>query len=85
MRIRKSAANLNQAERDNLTKALKAVKTKKITAPDGSQISLYDSFVAIHLGVTRLTDNGILLPAGASNGAHNNAAFPIGRHWTPCF
>ena len=75
MRIRKNAATMTVAEKTTLVDALKNLKSKQVAAPDGTQISLYDTYVAVHLGVTRLEKNGILLPGGASNGGHNNAAF----------
>ena len=75
MRIRKNAARITAAEKTKLTSALKMLKSKQVSAPDRSQISLYDTYVAVHLGVTRLEKNGAVLPGGASNGAHNNAAF----------
>ena len=75
MKIRKNATSMTAEEKTRLVNALKKLKSKKVTAPDGSQISLYDTYVAIHLGVTRLEKNGTILPAGANNGAHNNGAF----------
>lgn len=75
MRIRKNAAKLTDAEKKNFVEAVKKLKQKQVQAPDGSQISLYDTYVAVHLGVTRLERNGTVLSAGASNGGHGNAAF----------
>ena len=75
MRIRKSAAKMTNAEKTKFVDALKKLKSKQVTAPDGSKIGLYDTYVAVHLGVTRLEKNGTLLPGGSSNGGHNNAAF----------
>ena len=75
MRIRKNATALNPAEKDELVTAFKALKAKMITAPDGSNISAYDSFVAIHVGVTRKMRGGSPLGGSARNGGHSNAAF----------
>ena len=75
MRIRKNATKLSDAEKKDLVDALKQLKRKQVQAPDGSQISLYDTYVAVHLGVTRLQKNGNVLTGGAHNGGHNNAAF----------
>ena len=75
MRIRKNATKLSDAEKKDLVDALKQLKSKQIQAHNGSQISLYDTYVAVHLGVTRLQKNGNLLTGGAHNGGHNNAAF----------
>ncbi len=75
MRVRTDAAKLSPKTSKELTKALKGLKAKMTTAPDGSPISVYDSFVAIHLGMTRLRKNGQVLAGAARNGGHNNAAF----------
>ena len=75
MKIRKNAARMSIAEKTKFVDALKKLKAKQVTAPDGSKISLYDTYVAVHLGVTQLEKNGTLLPGTARNGGHNNAAF----------
>ena len=75
MKIRKNAARMSLAEKTKFVDALKMLKAKQTTAPDGSQISTFDTYVAIHLGVTRLERNGAPLPGTANNGGHNNAAF----------
>lgn len=75
MRIRKNAIALGPDEKTELVNAFKKLKAKKITLVDGSEIGLYDQFVAIHLGVTRLFQNGTLLSHGGHNGGHGNAAF----------
>ena len=46
MRLRKNAADLTTAEKTNFVTALKELKAKNVTAPDGSQINTYDQFVA---------------------------------------
>jgi tyrosinase len=71
--VRKNVTDLTQREK---TAFVKAIKTLKTTIPPGSKISIYDQFVAIHLGATRLIHNH----QGHSDGsvqelAHENAAF----------
>ncbi|MEH2068977.1 MAG: tyrosinase family protein [Nostoc sp.] len=71
--VRKNVNDLTPAEKIALVKAIKTLKT---IIPAGSKISIYDQFVAIHLGATRLIHNH----KGHSNGsvqelAHENAAF----------
>ena len=73
MNIRKSATKLTETERDNF---LRAVLTLKATIanpsdPGASQISIYDQFVALHLGVLR-----VRVPNGStSNMAHQGPGF----------
>jgi tyrosinase len=71
--VRKNVTDLTPAEKAAF---IKAIKTLKTTIPTGSKLSIYDQFVAIHLGATRLIHNH----KGHSNGsvqelAHENAAF----------
>ncbi|MEA5602016.1 tyrosinase family protein [Nostoc sp. UHCC 0252] len=71
--VRKSVTDLTPAEKAAFVKAIKTLKT---TIPPGSKLSIYDQFVAIHLGATRLIHNH----KGHSNAsvqelAHENAAF----------
>ncbi|MEH2008601.1 tyrosinase family protein [Nostoc sp.] len=71
--VRKNATDLTPAEK---TAFVKAIKTLKTIIPAGSKVSIYDQFVAIHLGATRLIHNH----KGHSDGsvqelAHENAAF----------
>ena len=75
MRIRKNATKLTVLEKNALVDALKKLKAKSVLAPDGSNLNRYDNYVALHLGVTYLIENGTRLPGGAQNGGHNNAAF----------
>lgn len=75
MRIRKNAKDLSNNEKKDFIAALKALKVKQVRAPDGSQISVHDQFVAIHLGVTRKFKHGTMMPFGGHNGGHGNAAF----------
>lgn len=72
MRIRKNAAKLPQTERRRYVDAVKALKQDIVrTLGNGTQVSRYDEFVALHLGVTRRFDNQT--PIG--DGAHNTPAF----------
>ncbi|MBD2726563.1 tyrosinase family protein [Nostoc sp. FACHB-892] len=71
--VRKNVTDLTSAEK---TAFVKAIKTLKTTIPAGSKLSIYDQFVAIHIGATRLIHNH----KGHSNAsveelAHENAAF----------
>ncbi|MBW4452698.1 MAG: tyrosinase family protein [Nostoc indistinguendum CM1-VF10] len=71
--VRKNVTDLTPAEKTALVKAIKTLKT---TIPAGSKLSIYDQFVAIHIGATRLIHNH----KGHSNAsveelAHENAAF----------
>ncbi len=52
MNVRKNAASFSAQEWDRL---LGAIITLKHTFAPGSNVSVYDQFVAIHLGVTELT------------------------------
>ncbi len=71
--VRKNVTDLTSAEK---TAFVKAIKTLKTVIPAGSKVSIYDQFVAIHIGATRLIHNH----KGHSDGsvqelAHENAAF----------
>ena len=66
MYVRKNAANLTGEEWRRLMEAI--VKLKHMFSA-GSNVSVYDQFVAIHPGVVQLTG------AQTGNGAHNAAAF----------
>jgi tyrosinase len=70
MRIRKNAAFLTDNE---WTRYCNAVVTLKHTFPGGSNVSIYDQFVAIHVCVWGLRfGTG---PAGGTDGAHVGPAF----------
>lgn len=83
MALRKSAADLPDNERDLYIEAVLELKKKFV---NGSSTSVYDQFVAIHLGVVTLafvvTDaagdivpGSAIGPAQGVNGAHNGSAF----------
>lgn len=66
MYVRKNAATLTD---DEWTRFMGAVIALKHTFYAGSSVSVYDQFVAIHLGVTQLTG------AQTTDGAHGGPAF----------
>lgn len=83
MAIRKSATDLPDNERDLYIDAVQKLKKKFVA---GSPTSVYDQFVAVHLGIVALTlvvrnAAGDIFPGSASgpaqgiNGAHNGSAF----------
>jgi tyrosinase len=70
---RKSVSDLTLSEKKALVRAIKKLKT---TIPAGSQISIYDQFVAVHLAATRLIHNHKGHPgATITDLAHENPAF----------
>ncbi|MEE9123773.1 MAG: tyrosinase family protein [candidate division NC10 bacterium] len=72
MRIRKNAAKLPPAERERYVNALKALKGDIVrTLPNGTPVSRYDQFVALHLGVTARLIN----QESIGDGAHTTPAF----------
>ena len=72
MRIRKNAAKLPRVERERYVNALKALKGDIVrTLDDGTRVSRYDQFVALHLGVTRRLIN----QGSIGDGAHGTPAF----------
>lgn len=72
MRIRKNAAKLPRAERERYLNSVKALKGDIVrTLDDGTRVSRYDQFVALHLGVTaRFINQGSI-----GDGAHGTPAF----------
>ncbi len=70
MYVRKNAASLTAEE---WARFLNAIVTLKHTFPPDSNVSVYDQFVAIHLGVVQLRwGTG---PAAGVDGAHQGPAF----------
>lgn len=70
MQVRKNAATLDGNE---WTRFIQAMIGLKHSFAPGSDISIYDTFVAIHVGVYQLrTGSG---PGGGRDGAHNGPAF----------
>ncbi len=68
MLVRKNASKLLPDEWERL---LNAFVTLKHTFPAGSNVSVYDQFVAIHYGVTRLVSG----PQAGIDGGHGGPAF----------
>jgi tyrosinase len=75
LRIRKNVANLTSDEISKFINAVTTLKSTMTLGRDGTPISIYDQFVATHLGTTDVA--GRLSPDGRrfSNPAHGNAAF----------
>ena len=76
MGIRKNAADLLPVERQNF---INAVLTLKNTVEPGRQLSIYDEFVALHLGVIQIIiDEDVWRTHGGTrlvNGAHVGPSF----------
>lgn len=73
MDVRKNAATLSDGEWERF---LRAVISLKHTFPAGSDVSIYDQFVLVHWGVTKLLGDQLNPETGeASDGAHVGPAF----------
>jgi tyrosinase len=72
LEIRKSVSDLTPSE---IAALVHAIKTLKTTIPEGSQISVYDQFVAVHLAATRLIHNHDGHSGEIADLAHENSAF----------
>lgn len=72
--VRKNVVDLTPSEIKALVNAITTLKT---TIPSGSEISIYDQFIAVHLGATRLIHNhdGHSSDGSVQELAHANAAF----------
>ena len=73
MGIRREATSLSPTERDRYLGAVKTLKSTIALSRGGERISVYDQFVAIHLGVTRRWLNAGLAFIG--DGGHGNSGF----------
>lgn len=75
LRVRKNAASLTPAEIDRFVNAIATLKRTIEIASDGTPISLYDQFVATHLGTSDVA--GRMGPNNRtfSDPAHRNSAF----------
>lgn len=75
LNVRKNAASLTQDEINRFTNAVKVLKSTINSARDGTQISIYDQFVATHLAcfdvAGRLDPNGVVF----ANPGHRGSAF----------
>jgi tyrosinase len=70
--VRKNVVDLTSEEKRAFVQAL---QTLKQTFPEGSQVSIYDQFVAIHIGAMGLMYEGAKGPAAGHDGAHESALF----------
>ncbi len=75
LKVRKNAASLNSGEISRFVNAVLSLKRTMTSGSDGTRISIYDQFVATHLGTTDVA--GRIGPDGRrfSSPAHGNAAF----------
>ncbi|MBD2447485.1 tyrosinase family protein [Nostoc sp. FACHB-152] len=72
LKVRKSVTSLTSTDKQAL---VNAIKTLKNTTLPGNQISIYDQFIAIHLGATRLIHNHEGHSSSTQELAHENTAF----------
>ncbi len=68
--VRKNVVDLTPQEKKAF---VNAVRTLKNTIPKGSNISIYDQFVAVHVGAMGLMYNDAQGPAAGHDGAHESA------------
>lgn len=75
LKVRKNAASLTSNEINKFVNAVKALKNQMTTGSNGTRISIYDQFVATHLGAFDVA--GRLAPDGNTfvNPGHTGAAF----------
>jgi tyrosinase len=75
LQVRRNITSLTTTELTNYVNAVTTLKNTMVTAGNGVQISIYDQFVATHLGAMDLA--GRPGPNGQPlvNAAHGNAAF----------
>lgn len=75
LKVRKNAASLSADEINKFVNAVKALKRQTTTGSNGTRISIYDQFVATHLGAFDVA--GRLGPDGNTfvNPGHTGAAF----------
>jgi tyrosinase len=70
--VRKNVADLTSQEKADF---VNAIKTLKNTIPEGSQVSIYDQFVAAHMGAMAMLSDDATGPSAMRDAAHNTAAF----------
>ncbi|MBW4595873.1 MAG: tyrosinase family protein [Brasilonema angustatum HA4187-MV1] len=68
--IRKNVVDLTQEEKQAF---VDAVRTLKNTVPEGSSISIYDQFVAVHVEAMGLMSSEAQGPAAGHDGAHESS------------
>lgn len=69
-RVRRNVVDLTSEEKQAF---VHAVQTLKHTFPEGSNVSIYDQFVAVHVGAMGLMYDGAQGPAAGHDGAHESA------------
>ncbi|MDF5729064.1 MAG: tyrosinase family protein [Rhizonema sp. PD38] len=69
-KVRKNVVDLTPEEKSAF---VEAVRTLKTTIADGSNISIYDQFVAVHVGAMGLMFDSAQGPAAGHDGAHESA------------
>jgi tyrosinase len=69
-RVRRNVVDLTSSEKQAF---VHAVQTLKHTFPEGSNVSIYDQFVAVHVGAMGLMYDGAQGPAAGHDGAHESA------------
>src|SRR5262245_57875387 len=84
MGVRKSAARLTPTERDNFLRAVLTLKNTIANPSDpvAKRISVYDQFVAIHLGAINITFGSTV---GLNMGHQNSAFCPWHRYYLYLF
>ncbi|NMG20557.1 tyrosinase family protein [Brasilonema bromeliae] len=70
--IRKNVVDLTQEEKQAF---VDAVRTLKHVVPEGSSISIYDQFVAVHVAAMGLMYDSAQGPAAGHDGAHESDLF----------
>ncbi|KAF3887742.1 MULTISPECIES: tyrosinase family protein [Nostocales] len=71
-KVRKNVVDLTSEEKHAFVNAL---QTLKHTFPEGSQLSIYDQFVAVHVAAMGLMFDGARGPAAGHDGAHESDLF----------
>lgn len=71
-RVRKNVVDLTQEEKQAF---VDAVRTLKHTVPEGSSVSIYDQFVAVHVAAMGLMYEDAQGPAAGHDGAHESDLF----------
>ncbi len=68
--VRKNVVDLTSEEKDAFVNALVTLKN---TVPEGSKVSIYDQFVATHVGAMGLMSKHAQGPAAGHDGAHESS------------
>lgn len=70
--VRKNVVDLSPEEKSAFVEALRTLKT---TVPEGSKVSIYDQFVAVHVAAMGLMYEAAQGPAAGHDGAHESDLF----------